>query len=947
MTNPYHRYTWMPLFAGLALCTVGSLALPADAAVNEEARADYYQRALELIDKKDLDGAVILLKNALQIDSRDLSARVQLANTYLKLEDGASAEKELLRARRDGAQENFIVAPLGRAYLLQAKYERLLREITTAGATPEVQAEVLRVRGLAYLAERRFADAEDAFRKSLEIVPMHEEPHLGLARVDIARNMLDKAENDIREAIKLNPASAEAWFINGEVARLRNDKQAALENYNRALEIATDFRRALLARARILIDRGEHLQAEPDVVKIRRIQTRDPHAAYLHALILTAKNDVDGARDALNEADQILKAIGPDYIRFDPPLLLLSGVVSYFRKDFETAYQQLSQYHREVPQHLGARKLLAALELSRGSPLQAVGLLEPVARASPDDFEVQMMLGDALMRAGRHEESTKVLENAARIAPTNTGAISQLAMLRLVAGQQDAAVANLENALKRDPSAIHLAVMLSLAHLQRGQNEAAISTARMAADRNPRDPVPFNLMAGGYLKLGKIDDARRNFETAIAADPTYRPAIANLAKLELAQGRYDRAYDLYDRILKADPLNGKIMMALADIEQRRGRPDEAIRLLVKARASSRDKQIASLQLVEAYIAARDFELAIRTAEGLHAQEPDNIIYIAALGRAFLDGKKLTEAARVFSDLSTRAIEAKSAVWTNRAGEWQEKSRDTQNARRSYEEAVKLDPAYLPPRLALFRHDMIARDFDKALARASEIGRIAPASYVGDALTGDVLMARKDFAGAAGAYEKALEKDPDAVTGLVSRAYRAKRSIDAPDALAFVESWAAKRPDDVSALKLLANAYADHGQPQKSIEIYERLLEKQGQDLAVLNNLAMLYSGRNDSRALELAKRALDGAPQSPATLDTYGWLLVKQGKLAEGFSLLRNAHLRAPYVPEIRYHMAVALEGLGRVQDALREVDAALQAGQQFDGVEEARKMRERLSPSR
>jgi hypothetical protein len=67
-----------------------SASVPVSAVVQEDARADYYQRALELIDKKDYSGTVILLKNTLQADGRDLNARVELANTNLKMEDGVS-----------------------------------------------------------------------------------------------------------------------------------------------------------------------------------------------------------------------------------------------------------------------------------------------------------------------------------------------------------------------------------------------------------------------------------------------------------------------------------------------------------------------------------------------------------------------------------------------------------------------------------------------------------------------------------------------------------------------------------------------------------------------------------------------------------------------------------------------------------------------------------------
>lgn len=925
---------------------MASVTAPAaHAAVNPAASSDFYQRALALIDKKDYSGAVILLKNALQADGRDLAARVLLGDTYLKLEDGPSAEKELLRARRDGARENFIVAPLGRAYLLQGKFDLLLQQINTAGHPPDIQAQVHAIRGQALLAKRLFGDSEDAFRAALKILPDLADAHVGLARVEIARNRLDIAAGHVRDAVRFNPDNAEAWFVHGEVARLQDRNDDALADYNKAVAIAPDFHRALLARARIFLDRGDFTKAEPDVAKVRREDRRNPEAAYLHALVLTAKKDGDGARDALNEADQILKAYAPDFIRFDPPMLLLAGVVSYFKKDFEAAYTQLSQYHREVPQHAGARKLLAALELSRGHPSAAVDLLEPVARGAPQDFEVQIMLGDALMRSGRMQESAAVLERASAIAPAGTVAVSQIAMLRLASGQENAAVTNLKEAIEKNPEATSVAMMLAIAQLRRGESENALKTARLVATREPKNAAAHNLIAGAFLGLKDVEGARKAFQAAIAADPAHLPAMTNLAKLEVSLGRYEQAYALYEKVLATEPLNGRIMMALADIDQRRGRSDDAIRWLVKARATSRDRRAASLQLIAAYMGAGKHELAIRAAEGLQAEEPTNIQYIAALGRAYLEGKQLANAAKSFAELSVRAAEQKSAVWVHRAGVWQEQARDSKGARESFEQALTIDPGFIPAQISLFRMDMATNNFSSAEARANKVKETVPNSPVGDTLLGDLYMDQKKFADAAAAYSLVMKVAPS--PEIAARTYRAMRSSGSSDALRFAETWAGERKEEPAVQRLLATAYAEHGKPADAIAIYEDLLKKAPGDIALMNNLAGLYTRTNTKpeRALELAASAAKAAPLSAAVLDTYGWLLVRQGKPTEGLGYLRNAHLRAPDVPDIRFHMAVALAALGRTADARREVSAALASGIPFDGMDEARALSRKLAP--
>ena len=127
--------------------------------------------------------------------------------------------------------------------------------------------------------------------------------------------------------------------------------------------------------------------------------------------------------------------------------------------------------------------------------------------------------------------------------------------------------------------------------------------------------------------------------------------------------------------------------------------------------------------------------------------------------------------------------------------------------------------------------------------------------------------------------------------------------------------------------------------------YERLLKLNANDVEVLNNLAQVANRQGDKAALEYAERAYQLANSNAAVLDTIGWVLVRQGQLDRGTSLLRDARLRDSSNPEIRYHLAVALSQSGRDAEARSELNEGLKGGAVFDELEDARKLQKKLGP--
>jgi tetratricopeptide (TPR) repeat protein len=158
------------------------------------------------------------------------------------------------------------------------------------------------------------------------------------------------------------------------------------------------------------------------------------------------------------------------------------------------------------------------------------------------------------------------------------------------------------------------------------------------------------------------------------------------------------------------------------------------------------------------------------------------------------------------------------------------------------------------------------------------------------LVGDVLGARGDFAGAANQYRRAadLNFSESIALRLIEALQRSGQQGAADNVLnLFVQ----QNPRSIPGLILLGGRALQQQNWLYAIAIYEGLRARIGNnDATILNNLAWAYSENGDmDRAIPLARRAWSLDRDNPATADTLGWLLFKNGQRPEGLLLLQQA----------------------------------------------------------
>jgi len=141
---------------------------------------------------------------------------------------------------------------------------------------------------------------------------------------------------------------------------------------------------------------------------------------------------------------------------------------------------------------------------------------------------------------------------------------------------------------------------------------------------------------------------------------------------------------------------------------------------------------------------------------------------------------------------------------------------------------------------------------------------------------------------------------------------------------------------------LGSVYNDTKDFTASEIAFDKCIELDSKNASALNNFCYYLSLRNDKldKAAELAKKANNLSPNTPAYEDTYGWVLYKQKDYAEAKKWLEKAIEKSNNDPVIFEHYGDILYKLGETEKAYKYWLKAKEKGQGSEFLE--RKIKEK-----
>jgi tetratricopeptide (TPR) repeat protein len=581
---------------------------------------------------------------------------------------------------------------------------------------------------------------------------------------------------------------------------------------------------------------------------------------------------------------------------------------------------------------------------------------------------------------GDHNAAEIELKNAVQKAPNHAQARVQIGEFYYRTGNLETAGKELDLAIDLGADAAKVMPTLGRIWLRRGQHEKVLAEV-VVTQKEPEEPPEILVIRGGaYAALGRVQDAKRVYALALSKRPGYHEALLGQARLSAAANDAAGALKLADAALAKEPKFADALVFKADLLRTSGKAAEAVTLYRDAIALQASDLTPRVNLVSALLdqgkvqeAQREIDAARKLAPkhlsvafaqamlynkaGQYAQSEEAVQLIlrvmpahvpslvlsgsnqlalgqpegavAALSTAVakapqnLAAHKLLAAAYLANNQAQRAydmIEAALARAPNDAQLLALGAEALTQVNQPNRAMAALDPskAAVQPRSSQSADGAAAETLER------QLGQDAPKEIAAQ-------IARGEYDAALKAIEALQEKQPNSpiAPNLRGVAHIGKKDV------------AAARQDFERALKIDANFFpaisnlalldAVAKQPEAAKRRLQALLEKDKKHLGALLALARLnWQFGDKAQALELARRAQSGHPQSGAALDMLGQLELANGRAEAALAAFTKRVEVERNSPLAHFRLAGVQAALGKLAPAAQSLKNALELKPDF-----------------
>lgn len=844
-------------------------------------------------------------------------------------------------------------------YRAQNDKAQAVKHLDAADKLDPENPKILDLRFQQAVLDNKFDDAEKYIAKLGE--KNYDEAHGLIYRYRLAmiRGDVKTAEDVVQEMTETLPQYARSWIYAGDLLQRQRKYSDAVSRYNSALERQSGNVEALrgLVNSYLSMSPPRPDDAMTYIKKGRDLFPGDPWFKEKEVAWLLAYAPDQAIAPREKEAKANPDEIGPQialyaayyelgkqktqkgkYEEAKAPLQKahdgFAAILAKWPGESDLAYAYFADICTDVGDFTGGEKALKDLAASpkfKGQPKPAMLLAEYYARAGKNDLaeaaykdalalshdapDVRAKLSRFYAAQHKYDQAIAALDTKS----TDRATQESLVQVYIEAGRLTDAAQALNKLLAANPKDPMLLVTQGMLHLQETKYAEALQSLDAAAAIDPKNSAAYFYKGMVLMREGPghLADAIKAFTTARDLVDSNNVSMQIQSRTMLgeafrANAQSTEAATELGAALALQPNNKDLRMRLINLLGTEAQPQwtDAERYIREAQQMPEFKTDPDWWRVEATMWATRKQdnkalTAIRQALEFAKGQPQRVIplmqdYVSILTRLERWQQLIDETTELLKNEQVRD-----------SGWWVYQARATAFAK-------------------LGRKSEAMGDFDKALAVTARLRNDDATMQVVQSVSNDI-----------GINQAIQRLEEQAKTGdnrwrvimvdlYLRRNDYARAEAKADEILADAKANKLKPEEIEPAYGIAGLAYMTTGHYQKAQEVYSKLLESKPDDTVALNNLACInmdyLTPPNPTRALTYSTKAMEIMKKqgyvAPDLMDTHGWVLINNGQVDKGISVLQDSLERRPLM-EAHYHMGLALLKKNLAPEATVELQKA------------------------
>lgn len=706
------------------------------------------------------------------------------------------------------------------------------------------------------------------------------------AKAYLAKNDLNAASIQLKNALQENGKLAEGRFLLGQINLQQGDVPGAVKELERASEFgyASDAVAPLLARALLA-------SAQVDRV-ITDYAGKTLSDAKAQTQLLTVLGEAYLAKAMVPEASKAFEAalaLTPDDDLARVGLgrtKLVSGDAAAAQAEAETVVGRKADVAE-------AQVLLADALLVQGKPDDAVSALEAAVAAKPASIPHHFALASLLLRQNKIDAATKELAAMQKFAPKHPSTLYVQAFLDFRADRLNEARNSIEAVLKNAPNFLPAELLAGAVMLRLNDHLLAQQHFSKVLASAPRQVLARRLLASSYLATGNAARALETVQPLIPVADRIPGISGQIGQIYLALGDYDNAEVYFAKAAKSAPEDASARARLGVARLAGGDGERAFADLEAASGLDEGSGRADLALILAHMQRREFDKALEAWKTLERKQPNDPQTYNLKGGVLLA------------------------------------KRDLPGAREAFEKSLQLKPDFLAAAVNLSRLDLADNKPDVAKARFERILKDSPKNV-------ETLLAYADLQTATAAspadvlatLERAAAAEPGLLRPQLALVTQHLKMHDSAKAMVVAQRAITLKPDDPQALEALARAQLAAGETQQTVATLNKLAGVQPQSPVPLLMLADVQRQNKDDAAAEqtLAKALRIKGDLLEAQQRLIN-IQVSRGDRAAALSVARQVQKQRPTAAQGYWFEGDILGNGGQWPEAIAAYRKALERG--------------------